>query len=133
MSGHRGYVTSRPIFGGERTPQHVQNIVLRDYARRKGLAYLLSAVEYTMPGCFQVLEAVLAELPALDGVLCYSLFMLPEDDSRRRAVHARVLAAGKSLHFAVEDLALESDGDVERLETLWLVRKLLKQTEERAR
>ncbi len=126
MSGHRGYVASRPLYCGERTPQHVQNIVLRDYARRRGLTYLLSAVEYAMPGCFQVLESVFDELLHLDGILGYSLFMLPEDDTRRRAVYNRILAERKSLHFAVEDLALESADDIERLETLWLVRKLLK-------
>ena len=33
-SGHRGYIGARPL-NGSRTPQHVQNIVIRDYAKRK--------------------------------------------------------------------------------------------------
>ena len=81
MSGYRGYITSRPLFGGDRAPQHIQNIVLRSHAQRKKLTYLLSAVEYTMPNCYQILMSVLDELPKLDGVLAYSLFMLPEDDA----------------------------------------------------
>ena len=33
--GLRGYIASRPV-AGARVPQHVQNLVIRDYARRKG-------------------------------------------------------------------------------------------------
>ena len=39
--GYRGYITSRP-FLGERAPQHIQNLVIRDYAAKHGLDYLLS-------------------------------------------------------------------------------------------
>ena len=31
--GYRGYIGSRPYFG-ERAPQHVQNLVIRDYCQR---------------------------------------------------------------------------------------------------
>lgn len=124
MSGFRGYVCSRPIFGGDRAPQHVQNIVLRDYARRKELTYLLSAVEYTMPGCFQMFETLLDELPRLDGVLCYSLFMLPDDDAKRITFYNKILSAGKSIHFAVEDFVISNLSDVARAEDIWLTKKL---------
>ncbi len=65
-SGHRGYIGARPL-NGSRTPQHVQNIVIRDYARRKNLQYLLSAVEHIMPGSYMILEDLLDELPRLNG------------------------------------------------------------------
>ena len=52
-SGHRGYIGARPL-NGSRTPQHVQNIVIRDYAKRKNLQYLLSAVEHIMPGSYMI-------------------------------------------------------------------------------
>jgi sporadic carbohydrate cluster protein (TIGR04323 family) len=45
--GHRGYIASRPVRGQD-WPQHVQNLVVRDYAQRNGLHYLLSATEYAM-------------------------------------------------------------------------------------
>ena len=51
MAGHRGYIFSRP-FHGNRVPQHVQNMVIRDYCQRNGLNYLLSATEYAMPDPF---------------------------------------------------------------------------------
>ena len=85
--GFRGYIFSRP-FQGERVPQNVQNLVIRDFAARSRLTYLLSATEYAMPGCFMMLEQVLAELPALEGMICYSIFQLPPDG---RARHGEVV------------------------------------------
>ena len=32
----------------ERVPQHVQNIVIRDYCSKKDIQYLLSSTEYAM-------------------------------------------------------------------------------------
>ena len=37
-SGWRGYISPRPV-RGSRTPQHVQNLVIRDYAQRNGLLH----------------------------------------------------------------------------------------------
>lgn len=118
--GYRGYIASRPV-RGLLQPQQVQNLVVRDYARRNGLAYKLSATEYAMPGCYMVLESVLGELPALEGVILYSLFMLPEKAARRREVYRRVMEAGCSLHGALENMAIGSDDDIERMEDIFLV------------
>ena len=120
----RGYVFSRP-FMGERVPQHVQNLVIRDYCDRNGLHYLLSASEYAMQGCHLILKQVLDELPELEGIALYSLFQLPEDASERQKIYAKVLALGKTLHFAVEGLKMGSEKDRERVETLWRIRRTL--------
>ena len=45
MKKLKGYIFSRP-FLGERVPQHIQNIVLRDYSRKLKINFLLSATEY---------------------------------------------------------------------------------------
>jgi sporadic carbohydrate cluster protein (TIGR04323 family) len=121
-SGHRGYIGARPL-NGSRTPQHVQNIVIRDYARRKNLQYLLSAVEHTMPGSYMILEDLLDELPKLNGIICYSIFMLPPDEARRRAVYDRVLGAGGDLHAAVEEVSLASNDGIEAIEDILMVQK----------
>src|SRR5580704_14510805 len=92
-AGHRGYIGARPL-NGSRTPQHVQNIVIRDYARRKNLQYLLSAAEHTMPGSYMILEDILDELPRLRGIICYSIFMLPPDAVKRREIYDRILREG---------------------------------------
>jgi sporadic carbohydrate cluster protein (TIGR04323 family) len=122
--GYRGYIGSRPLFGN-RTAQHVQNLVVRDYCQRHGLAHRLSAVEYTMPGCYLMLTDVLNELPSIEGIVAYSLFMLPEQALRRQIVYRRVLDAGASLHFALETLALRDAGGIGRLEDIWLVQQAL--------
>lgn len=120
--GHRGYVASRAV-SGQLTPQRVQNLVIRDYATRKSLIYKLSAVEYAMPSCYMVLEDVIGELPALQGVIAFSLFMLPEREERRRAIYDRVLAAGAEFHAALENLVIASEADIETVEDIFLVRK----------
>lgn len=121
--GYRGYIGCRPVFGN-RTAQHVQNLVIRDYAQRHGLVYKLSATEYAMPGCYMMLNQVLEELPALEGVIAFTLFMLPRRPERRVAIYRRVLAAGASLHTALEGFALRSEDDIDRLERIWRVQSL---------
>lgn len=118
--GYRGYIASRPVRGAS-TPQHVQNLVIRDYAARNGLDFKLSATEYAMDGCYLMLEAVLGDLANLDGILLYSVFMLPQDRERRHAVYRSVLDSKKTLHGALENLQLSDDRDVERLEDIFLV------------
>jgi len=115
--GYRGYVASRPIMGS-RAPQHVQNLVLRDYCSQRGMHYLLSATEYVYPSCYLMLEQVLDELPSLEGIVAYSLFMLPRARERRAAIFERVLQSGTSMHFAVEALSCATTADVARLEDI---------------
>lgn len=122
--GYRGYIGTRAL-NGSRTPQAVQNLVVRDYAQRNKLLYLLSAVEYAMPNCYLMLNDVLAELPKLEGIICYSLFMLPHDIGRRREVYKRVLRGGGVMHAALEGQTLGREDDIERWEDIWLVQQAL--------
>ena len=117
QKGYRGYVFSRPV-DSHRVPQHIQNLVIRDYAARRRLHYLLSATEYAMPDCYLMLEQVLAELEAIDGMILYTMFMLPAEPDRRLAVYRRVLETGGSLHAAVEGFVLAEEDDIERWETV---------------
>jgi sporadic carbohydrate cluster protein (TIGR04323 family) len=123
-AGYRGYIGSRPVLGS-RTPQAVQNLVVRDYCQRNGLTYLLSAAEYRMPGCYMMLNEVLAELPRVEGIVCYTLFMLPDAAERRREIYRRVLEAKASLHAALEAQVLRTQTDIGRFEDLWLVQQAL--------
>lgn len=122
--GYRGYIGTRPI-AGSRTPQAVQNLVVRDYAQRNGLVYLLSAVEYVMPDCFMMLNGVLAELPKLEGAICYSAFMLPKRAERRLGIYRRFIDTGAQFHSALEGLVLREEADIRRWEDLWLVQQAL--------
>jgi len=120
----RGYVFSRS-FMGERVPQHVQNIVIRDYCEKNGLQFLLSASEYAMEGCHLILKLVIEELQSIDGIAAYSLFQLPGDDAEREAIYSQILAFGKTLHFCVEGLSIKNESDCQRIENIWRVKKVM--------
>jgi len=126
-SGYRGYIGSRPIRGST-IPQKVQNLVVRDYAARRDLAYRLSVIEYAMPGSYMILEDVLAELPRLEGVIFYSLFLLPDDPARRMRFYRRILDAGATLHAALEDLVLRDDAGIAAFEDIAAVAHALPAT-----
>jgi sporadic carbohydrate cluster protein (TIGR04323 family) len=110
---------------GERVPQHVQNLVIRDYCERNGLQYLLSAAEYAMQSCHLIFEQLLSELPNIDGIALYSLYQLPEDAVQRNNIYNQTMGMNKTLHFAVEGLSVKNIKDCERIETLWRVRQTL--------
>ena len=110
---------------GERVPQHVQNLVIRDYCKKEGLQYLLSATEYAMANSYLILQEVLDELPKLDGIVFYSLFLLPEDAVERDRVIQIILKKEKTLYFAVEGLRINNKTEHERIETIWQVKKVL--------
>ena len=77
----RGYIFSRH-FMGERVPQNIQNLVIRDFCEKNNLLYNLSASEYAMPRCHKILDQVIKELKSLDGIVAYSVFQLPEDNKK---------------------------------------------------
>ena len=110
---------------GDRVPQHVQNIVIRDYCKKNNLFYLLSSTEYTMEKCHLMLEQVLDELELIDGIAVYSLFQLPEDQNLREKVYRKILNMKKEIHFSVEGLKITSDKDIEKIEHIWLIKQSL--------
>ena len=120
VGGFRGYIGSRPI-RGERMPQQIQNLVIRDYAARSGLAFKLSATAYAMPGCFMMLNAVMEELSSLDGVILFSMFMLPSDQGARYALYDQILGQSRELHAALENVSIRSAADIARFEDILLV------------
>ena len=113
---------------GSAIPQRVQNLVVRDYAQRRGLPYRLAATEYAMPGAYMMLEDTLAELDRLDGIVMYSLFLLPADAAHRRRVYDRVLATGTSLHAALEDMVVRTVADIRAFEDVTAVAHALRAT-----
>ena len=121
--GFRGYVFSRPILD-HRVPQHIQNLVIREYASQKGLHYLLSGVEHRMDDHFLMLEQLLDELQILEGLILYSLFMLPLDIKQRSQVFDKVLKNNAIVHCAVENISISNQNDIERVNDIFLVQNL---------
>ena len=124
MKKLRGYIFARP-FMGERAPQHVQNIILRDYCQKRGHELLLSATEYAMPDSYMILESVLDDLANIDGIVFYSLYQLPTQPEKRRLIYSRALGAKKSLHFAVEAMSISNIKDIDSVENCLLVKATL--------
>ena len=116
--GHRGYIGSRR-YNRDLPPQHIQNLVVRDYCHKNGFTYLLSVTEYGMQGCYLMLEDVLNEISALAGIVLYSIWMLPADREERQRICRRVFLAGATLHGAVERFVLEDEESLKRLDDLW--------------
>ena len=78
----RGYIFSRK-FLDERVPQHVQNIVIRDYCKNNNLQYLLSSTEYILEDNHLMMQQLMNELNKIDGIVAYSLFQLPKNKQKR--------------------------------------------------
>lgn len=122
--GFRGYASAR-MSGGRSVPQSVQQLVMRDYCAKRGMTYLLAATEYVIPGSTMMLEAVLDELDHLDGIVFYSLFLLPERRTKRLELFSRVIDGGRTLHAAAEAIVIGDWNDAGRVEDIWLVRDVM--------
>ncbi len=122
MKKVRGYNFSRS-FMGERVPQHVQNIVIKDFCQKRNFNFLLSVSEYSMPNSFYILKDLLNNLTGLYGVVAYSIFQMPYDDKERKLVFKKILNKKKKLFFACENLEVSNNNDVDRVESIWLVKK----------
>lgn len=109
--GYRGYVSSRTI-RNVATPQRVQNLVIRDYASRKKINYLLSSTEFAMPGCYMMMEDLLKELPKLEGIILFSAFMLPKAKEKRLRIYEKIIENQCILHSALDDMVLRTDADI---------------------
>lgn len=126
--GWRGYVFSREI-NGHMIPQRVQNLVMRTYAEKEGLEYLLSAVEYRIPRSFMMLDSLHGGLAGLEGLLFYSMHQLPETPAARRRLYAALRKAGCGLRFALEELKVESAADAGIVEDALICRALSRQAD----
>jgi len=113
--GFRGYISSRRVRNMS-FPQRIQNSIVRTYAARNGLLYKLSLTEYAMPNCFMMLDVLLAELPKLDGIILFSMFMLPSKQSVRKALYARILENQVQLHAALEEISIRRPDETARFE-----------------
>ena len=108
----RGYIFSRP-FLEERVPQHVQNIIIRDYCKKNNYEYLLSATEYAMPNSEIMLRQIVNELDRIDGIIAYSVFQLPQNNVNRSYIIKKILEKKKEIHFACESIYIKNLSDFE--------------------
>tara|TARA_B100001094_G_C17843709_1_gene629202 strand:+ start:117 stop:506 length:390 start_codon:yes stop_codon:yes gene_type:complete len=120
----RGYIFSRP-FMGERVPQSVQNLVIRNYCTNQKLFLLLSATEYAMKNSDLMLFKILNELNKVDGIVAYSLYQLPESNFRRKIFFEKILENRKKMFFALEGITLENEKGIDEINILWNIKKTI--------
>ena len=118
----RGYIFSRKI-DGNFIPQRVQNLVIKDFCNRNNFFFKLSATEYKMINSYMMLKSLLKNLKNLDGIVFYSLFMLPDDKIDRVNLIQKIFIKKKKIAFALEEIIVESIGDFGKVETIYNIKK----------
>ena len=118
----KGYIFSRP-FMGERVPQHVQNIVLREYCIKNDFQFLMSATEYSMKNSHLILFQTLNDLKKFDGIVFYSVFQLPENDLVRKKILDKILKMKKEFHFSLEQMKISNKKELEKLKKFGKLKK----------
>lgn len=124
--GFRGYVTSRG-FGGFVIPVPLQSLALRDYCSRKGMLYVLPVNENSFQNSYMVLEGLVEDLSGFEGVIMYSMHMLPARAERRKRIYDRILDQGCTLHLVLEELVVADPRDIEKVEDLLNLARLASQ------
>ena len=118
----KGYIFSRPFFG-ERAPQHVQNIVIRDYCNKKKIYLELSNTEYSDYKSTKILMNIIDNIDKYDGVIFYSLFQLPTNFEDRKKVFKTIMKKKKTIHFALENKVGYSKDTLNYIEKIYLIKK----------
>ena len=105
----RGYIASGE-FNGCRTPQHIQNQVIKLYCDSNNLKFILSRAEYWINGSTQCqLWAALNE--EFKNIVYYSLWQLPNRQDERHKIYQHCIKNNIVLHFATERMHVESRQD----------------------
>lgn len=112
--GYRGYITSH--MQERSVPQHIQQMVIREYCKKNEFDFLLSATEYHEGT--KMLISILQE--DIAGVVMYSIFQMPTDKTKRYEIYYY----GR-LHFAAENMCVTNKQEQDKLEDIFLLRKIL--------
>ena len=74
-----------------------------------------------------MLNEVMAELPKIEGIVLFSIFMLPNNRNKRHGFVHRILDAGATLHGALENLAITNEVDFLSMEEIFAVNRIATQ------
>ena len=120
----KGYIFSR-VFMGERVPQSVQNLVLRNYCLNNNLIFELSSTEYSMEDSYYVLNKLIDD-KKYKKIIFYSMFQLPDNNEKRLKTLKKIIEKKKSIYFALEDQILKNTSNIEEIENIWFIKKVSK-------
>ena len=123
-AGFRGYVSSRE-FGGLRVPVPLQSMTLRDYCARKNYLYKLHVNENIFPHSYLVLDGLFQNLDEFEGLLIFSLFMMPQRAERRAKLYELAFRQQAEIHFVLEGMVVREPADVPAVEEILLIHQTL--------
>lgn len=115
--GFRGYIFSRDIKGNF-IPQRVQNLVIKDFCIRKKLFFKLSSTEYIMNNSYLMLKSILKEIKLIDGVVFYSMDMLPIKKKLRLNILNNFIKSKKKIFFALEEIEIKDLEGIKKIEIM---------------
>ena len=125
MSKFKGYISSR-VFMGERVPQNIQNLCIRDFCKKNKFHYVLSSTEHAMENSFLVLKKLSNSLGKIDGIVMYSMFQLPSDRDLRLKIFNNFKKKKKKIFFALEDKEMNMKS-LELIEDIWDIKNVIDQ------
>lgn len=113
----RGYIASGE-FNGYRTPQHLQNQIVKAYCDFNDLTFILSRAEYWIDGNTNCqLWAALKE--GFRHIVFFSIWQLPVNTNQRAEIYDYCETNDITLHFATERICIKENADcIEDLEVL---------------
>ena len=109
---------------GERVPQHVQNIVIKDFCKKNNYNFLLSATEYSMKNSFYILNQLIDNMRGIQGIVAYSVLQMPYNNLKRDKIFKKILKKNKEIFFACENLQITSNKDITRIRNIWNLKKI---------
>ena len=112
----RGYISSGE-YRGYRTPQHIQNQIIKTYSEKHNFDFLFSRAEYFFgaPTVSQLLSCLDDNISHL---ILYSIFQLPLDRMHRIHLYRDAFKKNICLHFACENEVVQSLSDFENIELI---------------
>lgn len=110
---------------GERVPQSVQNLVLRNFCKNNNLIFELSSTEYAMNESYYILNQLLVN-KKYKCIIFYSLFQLPENNILRYEILIKFFKRKKKLIFVLENITANKINDIQDIENIWYVKKISK-------
>ena len=108
---------------GERVPQSVQNLVLRNFCKNNNLTFELSSTEYAMDESYYVLSQLLVNKKN-KCIIFYSLFQLPENNNLRNEILKKFIKRKKKMIFVLENIIVDKLSDVQDIENIWYIKKV---------
>jgi len=115
---------------GERVPQRVQNIVMRNYCEKNGFSYLLGVVEYSFENSTYILDSLVGDHESSDdGLVLYSMFQLPRNKYKRRAIAEKLFNQGRRMDFSLEGFSIDNENDFNQVEEIWSVKECISESQ----